>query len=101
MRRADLKEKQIKRILYYWNALYNDYKLNSDPALEFMSEVFCLSERYMYVEIVTKYDLKDYEEIKLKYLDLDEMVISGFIDKMNKETKRERKEQLQMALFDG
>lgn len=95
MRREDLHQKQIKRILIYWLTLSKTY--NSDDVLEFMSEVFSLTPAYMFREIICKHDLKDMEEVLLPHIDLDKDMIQGFAEKLHKKSRKER--QRQMELF--
>ena len=96
MRRSDLKDKQIKRILMYWNALFNDHQLQMEVVLLFMSEVFSLSENYMWKEIINRYEMKDVAHARLNHTDLDELVISGFVEKLTKKAKKERKDQMKL-----
>ena len=96
MRRSDLKDKQIKRILFYWNALFNDHQLQMEAVLQFMSEIFALSENYLWRDIINGYEMKDVEHADLKHTDLDEKMITGFVDKINRKAKKDRKEQLNL-----
>jgi len=98
MRRSDLQEKQIKRILVFWEALFNDHQLQGETVLAFLGEHFALSENYLWFRIIQKHELKDFAHIRLIYADIDQKTITAFVEKLNRAAKQDRKEQLKLEL---
>jgi hypothetical protein len=99
MRGKQSQEKKEKRILLYWNEL-NRHRINTEGALELISYMFNISERWI-LELVRTRDFDDYPEVDLTHADLDTELIDSYVEKIHKGAKRSRKQsQKPLTLFD-
>lgn len=85
------KQLKYKRILFYWMELQRN-NIDSNPALEFMSMIFHVEGDTMLRTAILKYDYEDFDAIPFPHIDLDIKVIEGFIDKINAQAKKERRQ---------
>lgn len=82
---------KYKRILFYWMELQRN-NIDYNAALDFMSAIFNVSGDTMLRTVIQKYNYEDYSHIRFAHTDLDIRVIEGFIDKINAQAKKERRQ---------
>ena len=98
MQRPDLSKQKIKRILVFYNELER-MKVNHEAAMELMEYVFSVSTRWM-DELLRKHELTDYNDITLQHIEIDMMMIDGYISKIHKTGRVGRKQRTkQTTLF--
>ncbi|GEM_PF-4898646 len=91
MRRKDLQEIKIKRILTYYAELER-HRVSHCESLAFICYMFSVSERWV-EELLRKYDLRRMHEITLQHNDVDIIAIDTFVKKLYKQALRERADQ--------
>ncbi len=94
MRRSDLQESKIKRILMYYAELER-HRVSHSEAMAFICYMFSVSERWV-EELLRKYDLKNMLEINLPHSDVDLNAIDTFVKKLFKNALKERANQMEL-----
>ena len=88
MRRNDLQRVKIKRILMYYNEL-EKHQICHDGSLQLISYIFCVSGRWI-EEILRKYDINDFADIELNYINIDTIIIDAYVDNLHKKVRKQR-----------
>ncbi|MDO9255429.1 MAG: hypothetical protein Q7U54_07955 [Bacteroidales bacterium] len=89
------KQIKYKRILFYWGELAR-HRVDIDTALDFMQYMFSVSKDYI-VQIVKGY--YDFDKtVALDHSDIDILVIEAFVQKLFKQARNNRRNEVQTKI---
>lgn len=96
MQRVDLKDIKIKRILLYYSELQR-LKVDHETSMQIMEYQFGVSDKWI-EELLRKYDIEEFKEVRLDYVEVDIITIDKFVSNIRSNARKSRREQLELFL---